>query len=74
VVSGVAGLGGGAEDASGLVEGGAGLSAGGLAGALDGAGGAEDSTGAVVAVSALAPVLAPDHQSVEARLLGEAFM
>ena len=66
MVSGGAGLCGGVGDADGL--------SGGLAGALDGAGGAEDSTGAVVAVSALAPVLAPDHQSVEARLLGEAFM
>jgi hypothetical protein len=52
------------------------LSTGGVAGALDGAGAvdAEGSAGALAAVSALAPVLAPAHQSVEARLLGEAFM
>jgi hypothetical protein len=84
-VSGAVGLVGAVDDASGLVEGAAGLSTGGVAGLAgwvegadsEGAAVVEEEVGAVVAVvavSALAPVLAPDHQSLDARCLGEAFI
>jgi hypothetical protein len=80
VVSGAVGLVGAVDDALGLTEAAAGLSTGGVAG-FAGWAVVADSDGAlvlvvvlaVVAVSALAPVLAPDHQSLEARCLGEAF-
>ena len=72
--------GGVAGDAPGFTAPGEGLSTGGVAGL--GGGAAEDSDGwlvvagddVVAEVSALAPVLAPDHQSFEARCFGEAFM
>jgi hypothetical protein len=50
------------------------LSTGGVAGL--GGGAVADSEGwlVVAEVSVLAPVLAPDHQSFEARSFGEAFM
>ena len=61
-------------DVLGFTAPGDGLSTGGVAGL--GGGAAEDSEGwlVVAAVSALAPVLAPDHQSFDARSFGEAFV
>jgi hypothetical protein len=87
VTPGVAVASGVVELALGLVEAAAGLSMGGVAGVLPGAVVGEDSLGApaldepeldelevAADASVLLPVLAPDHQSFEARCLGVAFV